>query len=137
MNLTNDLHSCNIPHYCGQCIKKYNVCRNGNTCADFFPENMDVFLDHAVTYLKENTPLSKEKKLKRHARNHSSAGLKYDGTTTLDEYYVRMINDVLSEIRRGKTDYLFNFEQIRDVLRFERHIAVRYIDGCYEIKIEK
>lgn len=137
MNLSNNLRSCGIPHNCRQCIRKYNGCGKGCTCADFFPENMDVFLDHAVTYLKENTPPSKDKKLKRHARNHSSAGLKYDGTTTLDEYYVRMINDVLSEIRRGKIDYLFNFEQIRDVLRFERHIAVRYIDGCYELKIDK
>ena len=137
MNLNNDLHSCNIPHCCSQCIKKHNDCRKGRACADFFPENMDVFLDYAVTYLKANTLPSKDKKMKRHARNHSSAGLKYDGTTTLDEYYARMINDVISEIRRGKTDYLFNFEQIRDVLRFERHITIRYVDGCYEIKLDK
>lgn len=137
MNITSDLRSCSIPYHCDQCIKKHNGCRKNNTCANFFPDNMDVFLDYAVTYLKGNTPLSKEKKLKRHARNYSVVGLKYDDTTTLDEYYVRMINDVLSEIRRGKVDYLFNFGQIRDVLRFERHIALRYIDGCYEIKIEK
>lgn len=137
MNINNDLRSCGIPHSCRQCIRKHNDCGNGCACTEFFPDNMDVFLDYVVTYLKENTPLSKEKKLKRHARAYSGLGLKYDDTTTLDEYYVRMINDVLSEIRRGKSDYLFNFEQIRDVLRFERNITLRYVDGCYEIKMEK
>lgn len=137
MNLNNDLCSCGIPHSCRQCIRKHNACGKGCTCTEFFPDNMDVFLDYVVTYLKENTPLSKEKKLKRHTREYSGVGLKYDDTTTLDEYYVRMINDVLSEIRRGKIDYLFNFGQIRDVLRFERNITLRYVDGCYEVKIEK
>lgn len=137
MNLNNDLRSCGVPHHCEQCVMKNSLCGKRFTCVDFFPDNMDVFLDYVVTYLKENTPPCKEKKLKRHARNYSGVGLKYDDTTTLDEYYVRMINDVLSEIRRGKADYLFSFGQIRDVLRFERNITLRYVDGCYEIKMEK
>ena len=38
---------------------------------------------------------------------------------TLDKYYVSMINDTLSEIRKGKVAYLFHLSQVQEVMRFE------------------
>ena len=50
-----------------------------------------------------------------------------------------LINSVLSEIRKGKKDYAFHLEQIKEIMRFEPRITVRYIPdaGAYEIRIEK
>lgn len=95
---------------------------------------MDSFLDSVITYIKENTLPSKDRRLKRRVgRTVGAIGMKNDGVTTLDDYYVRLINDTLSEIKHGHVGYVFTLSQLRDVLRFERDIKVRY-NGCgYEI----
>ena len=108
--------------------------QNGYTCTKFYPDNMDSFLGSVVTYLKENTLPSKDRRLKRCVgRTIGTTGMKNDNVTTLDDYYVRLINDTLSEIRHGHVGYVFNLSQLRDVLRFERDIKVRYNECGYEI----
>jgi len=94
---------------------------------------MDIFLDSAITYLEANTSLSKDKRMKRHVGRSKSVGLSSDNMTTLDDYYVGLINDSVFQIRKGKTAYVFSMGQIRDILRFEHGIRVRYLDGCYAI----
>lgn len=135
MKLSNDLHSCGVPYSCDQCVMKKSCYQYGNTCIKFYPENMDYFVQEAITYLKENTPISKDKKLIRRVGTSAGIGITCDNTT-LDEYYVRLINDTLSEIRHGNVGYLFSLSQIKDLLRFERDITVKYDDGCYEIQKE-
>ena len=64
MNLHNDLMKAKIEHDCSHC--KMNCGRRTAACESFIPKNMSAFMDYVVYMLRENTPLSTEKKLKRH-----------------------------------------------------------------------
>lgn len=135
MSLHSDLQKVKIPHSCTNCCRKCGFCTSA--CSEFYPDNMPRFMDYTVDYLRKTTAPSKEHKLKRHVIHD---GKSYnDGITTLDAYYVMLINSVLSEIRKGKKDYAFHLEQIKEIMRFEPRITVRYIPdaGAYEIRIEK
>ena len=135
MNLHNDLLKVKVVHGCGQCCRKncrYNNC--GSACEKFYPANSIEFMDYVLDELRKNIIPSNEKKLKRHAVHD---GKSYDdGITTLDEYYVLLVNSVLSEIRKGGVDYAYSLEQIRDIIRFEPDISVKYIAdvGAYEVR---
>lgn len=132
MNLHIDLKKAHIPHSCKSCCRK---CINrAEACESFYPENMREFLDYAINTLRGTVEPSREKTMKRNVINDSRSY--NDGITTLDGYYVQLINTALAEIRRGKADYLYCFEQIRDVIRFEPDITARYIAeaGAYEIR---
>lgn len=134
MSLHNDLQKARIPHSCADCCR---VCK-GKTCACqlFYPENSESFLKYAVDYLRERVEPCKDYKLRRIAVRDINC---YDdGIDTLDSYYVTLINSVLSEIRKGNVDYVFNFEQIAELLRFER-LVVRYIPDSqsYEVRKER
>lgn len=132
MNLHNDLQKVKIPHSCANCRRK---CGNRTSaCDSFYPENMTEFMDHTLDRLRETVTPSKERTLKRHiTRDRKSYD---DGVTTLDGYYVQLINSALAQIRKGKEDYVFSFEQIKDIMRFEPDISARYISGAgaYEIR---
>lgn len=135
MNLHSELKKVGVSHDCSQCC--CSCCGRKEACTKFYPSNMAVFMNYVVESLRDIVPQSKDSKLKRHV---TSDGKCYDdGITTLDSYYVQLINSVLSEIRKGKADYVFNFEQIKDIMRFEPRITVRYIADaeCYEIRKEK
>ena len=132
MQFTKDLQHNHIPYSCEQCCFKLS-CQKKIPCDSFYPDNMDMYMEKVTTYLKESLPLSKEKRLKRHVVTAlGSHGITSD-TTTLDGYYVGMINDSLSEIRKGRTAYLFSVGQIKDVMRFERDIKVRRNECGYEV----
>ena len=68
---------------------------------------------------------------------------RYSGTTsggtgsdtTLDHYYVEMINDTLDEIRAGETAYIFNARQIADILCFEPNASFTYEDECIAVRL--
>ena len=96
---------------------------------------MTEFMDNALNYLRTTIVKAKcEKKLTRYIQHD---GKSYnDGITTLDGYYVQLINTALAEIRRGRSDYVYSLEQVRDIMRFEPLISVRYIAfaGAYEIR---
>lgn len=57
--------------------------------------------------------------------------------TTLYEYYVQLINDTLDEIRRGVTAYIFNFEQVADVFRYEPQAKIIYLENeeCFAVSL--
>ena len=139
MNLHNDLLSVHIPHDCAHCCRKCT--QRTQACVDFYPVNSRVFLDYVLAYLKENTPRSNDKIMKRHYGKdllYKRYGFYDDGITSLDTYYVQMINDTLEQIRLGNRAYVYSIWQIQDVLRYEPYIQVRYIPdaGAYEIKLE-
>lgn len=135
MNLHNDLLKVKVVHGCENCCRKscrYNNCNYA--CKNFYPQNSEEFMEYVLEELRKNITPSKERKLKRHI---APDGKGYnDGVTTLDEYYVLLVNSVLSEVRRGGVDYAYSLEQIRDILRFEPNIEVRYIPsvGAYEVR---
>ena len=132
MNLHNDLMKVKIVHDCENCCHKCRKC--GVTCENFYPVNSSEFMEHVLDELRQNITPSKEKKLKRHAvpdwKSYN------DKVTTLDEYYVLLVNSVLSEVRKGGVDYAYSLEQIRDIMRFEPNITVNYIPsaGAYEVR---
>lgn len=132
MNLHNDLMKVKVVHSCENCCHK---CRKyGVTCENFYPENSKEFMGYVLDELRKNITPSSEKKLKRHV---VPDGKSYnDKVTTLDEYYVLLVNSVLSEIRKGGVDYAYSLEQIRDIMRFEPNITVNYIPsaGAYEVR---
>lgn len=132
MNLHNDLMKVKVVHGCENCCHKCRKC--GVTCENFHPENSAEFMGYVLDELRKNITPSSEKKLKRHA---VPDGKSYnDKVTTLDEYYVLLVNSVLSEVRKGGVDYAYSLEQIRDIMRFEPNISVKYIDdsGAYEVR---
>ena len=140
MTLHNDLLRAHIPHNCRQCGKQCP--RSMQTCVDFYPADSRKFLDYVITYLKCNTPRSKDEIMKRYFGadiQFKRYGFYDDGITSLDSYYVRMINDTLEQVRKGKTGYVYSIWQVQDILRYEPQVRIRYIEdaGAYEIKEEK
>ena len=135
MNLHSELKKVGVSHNCSQCCR--SCCGRKEACREFYPSNMSAFMAYIVESLRDIVPQSKDSKLKRHVT--SDCKCFDDGVTTLDAYYVQLINSVLSEIRKGKADYVFNFEQIKDIMRVEPRITVRYIAyaECYEIRKAK
>ncbi len=132
MNLHNDLMKVKVVHGCENCCHKCRKC--GVTCENFYPENSSDFMGYVLDELWKTITPSSEKKLKRHV---VPDGKSYnDKVTTLDEYYVLLVNSVLSEIRKGGVDYAYSLEQIRDIMRFESNITVNYIPsvGAYEVR---
>lgn len=138
MNLHNDLMKVKVVHGCKNCCRKncrYKKCGSDSpACENFYPENSSEFMEYVFEELRKNITPSKEKKLIRHAVPDRKSY--NDRVTTLDEYYVLLVNSVLSEVRKGGVDYAYSLEQIADIMRFEPDITVNYIpsSGAYEVR---
>ena len=89
-------------------------------------------MEYAVAYLKEDIVPSGRMYMPRKNRDSKDDSDFYT-------YYALLINDALREIRRGREEYVYNFEQIKDIMRFEADITVRCdpASGAYCIKLEK
>lgn len=134
MSLHGELKKAGVSHNCSHCCR--SCYGRKEACLEFYPDNMTAFMDYVIDSLRDTVLASNEDKLKRHVASDNKCF--DDGVTTLDAYYVQLINSVLSEIRRGKADYVFSVEQIKDIMCFEPRIIVRYIADaeCYEIRKE-
>lgn len=75
---------------------------------------------------------AKGKKLTRNSEN-TAGGTGSD--TTLDHYYVELINDTLDAIRSGETAYIFNARQIADVKSFEPKAKFEFEDGAIAVSL--
>lgn len=58
------------------------------------------------------------------ARHHLKTGEEYKGETAYQQY-CSFINDVLTSIRKGETDYCYFIYQIADLLQFEPELQTR------------
>lgn len=128
MNLNNDILRYAIPHQCYQCTMNPScdfACHNtpNPRCMKFVPDNMDDFLNDTITYFEMNMTKSKDKKLKRIC---TYQGATNDKVTTLDSYYTAFINDNISELRNGKTVYVFKLSQLCEILRFVDGVKAVY-----------
>ncbi len=132
MNFNSDIIKYAVPHHCGQCVHRESCNQSRDNelnprCGKFVPDNMDNFLNDTINYFNLNVPKSKELKLKRvctHQRAYN------DKVATLDYYYVNFINDCISELRKGKTVYIFKLSQLREIMRFYSDISATYVgDG--------
>lgn len=127
-DLNSDIIRYNIPHSCNQCTRCYDCydVRYGKPnpqCRRFIPSNMDTFLNDTITYFNENVPKSKDKKLSRVC---SYNGATNDKVTTLDKYYVDLINDSVQELRNRRTAYIFNIHQLYDIVQFYGDFIAKY-----------
>ena len=84
---------------------------------------MDNFLNDTISYFQMNMPKSKLKKLNRVCTYSKATN---DKVTTLDTYYVNFINDCISELRNGKTVYVFKLSHLWEILRFVDGIKAVY-----------
>ena len=128
MNLNNDIVHYAIPHRCNQCTFNYgccHVCHNSTNpqCRNFIPDNMDRFLNDTILYFKLNYPKSKTNRLKRIC---TYQGAYNDNVTTLDSYYVNFINDSISQLRKGKTVYVFKLSHVWEILQFVDDVKAVY-----------
>ena len=133
MNLHNDLMKAKIEHDCSQCSYR---CGKRVACEDFVPNNMWDFMEYVTDVLMETVIPSKDKKLKRRP---VKSKIPYDDKIpTMDYYYVALINDTLSELRRGHIAYIFSLEQLRDVMCFEPGVRVTYIPEAesYSVRLK-
>lgn len=128
MNLNNDILRYAIPHQCYQCTMNPScdfACHNmpNPRCMEFVPDNMDNFLNDTITYFEMNMTKSKYNKLQRVCTYNKATN---DKVTTLDTYYVNFINDCISELRKGKTVYVFKLSQLWEILRFVDEVKAVY-----------
>ena len=72
------------------------------------------------------------KYLSRHSAK-TAGGTQSD--TTLDFYYVSMINDTLREIRKGRVGYVYNVRQIVDIRAFEPKAEFTFEDGAVAVRL--
>ncbi len=138
MNFAKELTSVGLHCNCLTCVHSNCVNKDfSHCCINYFPSNMRSFMDRVLFDLRVNTEKSSDKKLVRHPVSDSRNKMTCDGNT-LDQYYVSMINDVLSQIRKGKTAYLFHLSQIQEIMRFEDVDTMYDSDGdCFVIKARK
>lgn len=129
MNLNKDILKYAVPHQCSQCTMNKSCgfsCHGAANpkCRKFVPDNMDDFLNNTIAHLEKDMIKSTDKRFKRVCTSRSH-GLT-NTVTTLDEYYVSFINDCISELRNGKTTYIFKLEQLLDILPFVDGVKAEY-----------
>lgn len=66
------------------------------------------------------------KKLSRNVYEFYNLGVCNDGISSLDEYYVKLINDVLFDIRHCKPAWVFSLQQVAEIFKFEPNVRVTY-----------
>ena len=97
-------------------------------------------LNQAISLLKlNNKPVRSDRMKITRGCPQKNLGVTYDfdDATLLDTYYVAMINDTLSEIRKGHEAYLYNLEQVRSVLKYEPEAIIKVKDGIYYVTLDK
>lgn len=137
MNFSREFASVGLHYNCSTC--GFSNCSSRGLpycCTNYFPENMDEVMDRVAADLHINTEKSSDKRLKRISTGDRHK-MTCDGDT-LDKYYVGMINDTLSEIRKGKVAYLFHLSQVQEIMRFE-NIDFTYdaMGGNFAVRLRK
>ena len=137
MNFAKEFVSVGLHYNCSTC--GFSNCSSRGLpycCTNYFPENMDEVMDRVAADLHINTEKSSDKRLKRVSTGDRHK-MTCDGDT-LDKYYVGMINDTLSEIRKGKVAYLFHLSQVQEIMRFE-NIDFTYdvVGGNFAVRLNK
>lgn len=89
--------------------------------------------DEYIQYLRDCNVPTNERYL---PRVHGGCyGLYNDKIPTTYEYYRKFINDVLHTIRGGKSDYCYELYQIKELLRFEPDMQIKYRDGAFVVSL--
>lgn len=137
MNFAKEFASVGLHYDCSTC--GFSNCSSRGLpycCTNYFPENMSEIMNRIAVDLHISTEKSSDKRLKRISTGDRHK-MTCDGDT-LDKYYVGMINDTLSEIRKGKVAYLFHLSQVQEIMRFE-NIDFTYdvVGGNFAVRLRK
>lgn len=137
MNFAKEFASVGLHYNCSTC--GFSNCSSRGLpycCTNYFPENMSEIMNRIAVDLHISTEKSSDKRLKRISTGDRHK-MTCDGDT-LDKYYVGMINDTLSEIRKGKVAYLFHLSQVQEIMRFE-NIDFTYdvVGGNFAVRLRK
>lgn len=119
---------------CEQCFWK-NDCWKQGVCNNYKPIDSDKFCENLYQYIKKNIKPTDEKKLVRHTYQTSKWGA-YSDNTTLDQYYVSMINDDISELKKHHVVYVFCIDQIIELYRFLPELRIlNYDNGIWYLSL--
>ena len=127
----------NVNNQTPQEILKRLITTNSKASRRIIEGMTDETWQEVFKYMKSINKPSKKKKLKRNATTPIVMTRRWTLTDstgvvdTLDESYVRYINDVLSQIRKKQTDYCYYIYQIIDLLKFEPELKVKLVDGVF------
>ena len=127
---------CQYIHYC----YKYGKC--GRICTGFDPIISNEEISERINdYLQDNIGnfIEKYNPDNLHLMANKCGQKKYASINTkedsLYQYHVRYINDIIKEIRKGNTDYVYDTNKLCIIIAYEPRMRVTsFIDGCYYIQ---
>ena len=85
-------------------------------------------------------------KIKDSVQKSTESKMKYisddNGSTYTDwQYYCRVVNDILDGLRHGRTEYCYNLDILKDILKYENNIDISLVEDddfkYLELKINK
>lgn len=91
-----------------------------------------------LIYIRAVIKPSSFKRMKVIPESHNFIGT-YHGKTQY-QYYCDFINDILSNIRRGNTDYCYYIYQIAELLKFEHDkLQAEWLEelNCFKLTLNK
>lgn len=94
--------------------------------------------DNFFAFMKSHIKPRKTKYMTKPDAIHVTGNEEYHGETEAWRYR-NFINDILKSVRHGKIDYCFYVFQVRDLLKYEPHIMVRYLENsdCFCVSYEE
>lgn len=116
---------------CSDCIWG-DMCSENTPCHHIQFLSDEYFQDVVLPRIRESITPRRERRLSR--KVIKSSGVDYSGES-LDSYYIAMINDCLNEVRHKRVAYLFNVDQLREVLSFEPDCNIEINDGIFYISL--
>lgn len=134
MNLHNELSINHVPHNCSQCCIKNCSKSRYDVCANFYPDNIEGFINHdMMEYLRSVNVPSKNKRIGGKSKFDKTNPVKYDRNRI-------NINSILSSLRdnsRTGIDHAYHIYTIKQLLIFEPDLKVTYLpnDECFEIRL--
>ena len=103
------------------------------------PENMVVTeWDDFFAFMKSQIKPCGTKYMPTPRSEAINSNREYHGETEAWRYR-NFINDILKSVRHGKIDYCFYVFQVRDLLKYEPRITVRYLENanCFCVSYEE
>ena len=99
--------------------------------------NKEKTIYYTIEYFRDHTVPSTERNIKAPRCEYIRQGVRYPDTQY--DYFRQLINDTLRQIRLGFAAYVFNYEQIRTVLRYEPKAKFRYLEDSesFEVSLAK
>lgn len=117
--------------YCSKCGK----CTKHADCEYLWPPAQKRDNDQINTYIEMLRIVSKKSKDHKMRSPTANPMLSSSGGSTLYEYYVRTVNDCLSQIRNGLIAYAYNLDVVKTIINYEPDVKIQWRDGVFYISL--